>query len=160
MTITTREQSEITTANDSGRQPVVFVHGLWLLASSWDEWRARFEAEGYAVVAVDWPDDPTSVDAALDHPEAFAGKGVLEVADHIEEVVRALDRKPIVIGHSFGGLIAQNDRCRVARDETHQHEDGGQHHEQGGNRQQQPFEGKADHWIIPVAREQKRGCPN
>ena len=62
---------------------------------------------GYAPVAVDWPDDPASFDEALDHPEAFAGKGVLEVADHIEEVVRALDREPIVIGHSFGGLLTQ-----------------------------------------------------
>ena len=107
MTITTREQSEITAANESGKQPVVFVHGLWLLASSWDEWTARFAAEGYAPVAVDWPDDPASFDEALDHPEAFAGKGVLEVADHVEEVVRALDTEPIVIGHSFGGLLTQ-----------------------------------------------------
>jgi pimeloyl-ACP methyl ester carboxylesterase len=107
MTITTREQNEITAANDSGAQPVVFVHGLWLLAESWDAWKARFADEGYAPVAVDWPDDPATVDAALDDPSAFAGKGVLEVADHIEEVVRALDRKPIVIGHSFGGLLTQ-----------------------------------------------------
>jgi non-heme chloroperoxidase len=107
MTITTREQSEITAANESGRQPVVFVHGLWLLASSWDAWKARFEDEGYAAVAVDWPDDPASFDEAIDRPEAFAGKGVVEVADHVEEVVRALDREPIVIGHSFGGLLTQ-----------------------------------------------------
>lgn len=107
MTITTREQSEITAANESGKQPVVFVHGLWLLAGSWDAWSARFESEGYAAVAVDWPDDPDSFDEALAHPEVFAGTGVLEVADHIEEVVRALDRRPIVIGHSFGGLLTQ-----------------------------------------------------
>jgi len=107
MTITTRELSEITAANESGRQPVVFVHGLWLLASSWDAWKARFEDEGYAAVAVDWPGDPATFEDALAHPEAFAGNGVVEVADHIEEVVRALDREPIVIGHSFGGLLTQ-----------------------------------------------------
>lgn len=107
MTITTREQSEITAANESGAQPVVFVHGLWLLAESWDGWKQRFADEGYAAVAVDWPGDPATVDEAIDHPEAFAGVGVIEVADHIEEVVRALDRKPIVIGHSFGGLLTQ-----------------------------------------------------
>jgi non-heme chloroperoxidase len=107
MTITTREQNEITAANESGKQPVVFVHGLWLLASSWDAWKTRFEDEGYAAVAVDWPGDPGTFEAALAHPEAFAGNGVLEVADHVEEVVRALDQQPIVIGHSFGGLLTQ-----------------------------------------------------
>ena len=107
MTITPREQDEVTAANESGKPPVVFVHGLWLLAGSWDAWRERFEGEGFSTVAVDWPDDPASVEAARADPSVFAGKGVIEVADHIEEVVRALDAEPIVIGHSFGGLLAQ-----------------------------------------------------
>jgi non-heme chloroperoxidase len=105
--VTLREHQQVDEANASGRQPVVFVHGLWLLHSSWDAWRAFFEENGYTTVAVDWPDDPATYAEAHAHPEVFAKKSVGQVADHVEEVVRALDRKPIVIGHSFGGLLAQ-----------------------------------------------------
>jgi pimeloyl-ACP methyl ester carboxylesterase len=107
MTTTPREQEEITTANASGHQPVVFVHGLWLLASSWDPWRRLFEERGYATLAPGWPDDPATVPEALAHPEVFAGKSVGQVTDHYAEVIGGLTRKPIVIGHSFGGLITQ-----------------------------------------------------
>jgi non-heme chloroperoxidase len=106
-TVTPREHEQVDAANASGRQPVVFVHGLWLLHSSWDAWRAFFEENGYTTVAVDWPDDPATYAEAHAHPEVFAKKSVGQVADHVEEVVRGLDRKPIVIGHSFGGLLAQ-----------------------------------------------------
>lgn len=99
--------AEIDAANTSGRQPVVFVHGLWLLAGSWHGWRELFEARGYATVAVDWPDDPATVADGRANPSAFAKKTVGQVADHIAEVATALDRKPIVIGHSFGGLLTQ-----------------------------------------------------
>ena len=106
-TITEREAQEVSAANASGKQPVVFIHGLWLLASSWDAWRERFEAEGYATVIVDWPGDAASVaEARLGH-DSLAGVGVQEVTDHIAEVVRGLTIKPIVIGHSFGGLLTQ-----------------------------------------------------
>jgi pimeloyl-ACP methyl ester carboxylesterase len=86
---------------------VVVVHGLWLLASSWDAWRQRFEAEGYATVAVDWPRDPASVEAARSDDQALAGTSVADVADHVAEVVAGLDRKPVLVGHSFGGLLVQ-----------------------------------------------------
>ena len=105
--ITEHEAAQITEANDSGRPPVVFIHGLWLLPSSWDRWREVFEEAGYATLAPGWPDDPETVAEAKEHPEVFAGKSVGQVADHLEEVVGRLTRAPAVIGHSFGGLMAQ-----------------------------------------------------
>jgi non-heme chloroperoxidase len=107
MTTTERERQDVTTANTSGKQPVVFVHGLWLLASSWDGWRGFFDERGYTTLALDWPDDPPNVAEAKAHPEVFAGKSVGQVTAHQAEVIGQLTRKPIVIGHSFGGLITQ-----------------------------------------------------
>jgi len=106
-TLTEHEQSSIDQANASGLTPVVFIHGLWLLPSSWDRWRAVFEEAGYSTVAPGWPDDPETVQEAKEHPEVFAHKTVGQVADHFEEVARALTKKPAVIGHSFGGLLTQ-----------------------------------------------------
>jgi non-heme chloroperoxidase len=105
--ITAPEEEQINTANASRRPPVVFVHGLWLLSSSWDRWRALFDEAGYSTLAPGWPDDPETVEEAKQHPEVFAHKTVGQVADHVEDVIRKLDQKPAVIGHSFGGLIAQ-----------------------------------------------------
>jgi non-heme chloroperoxidase len=105
--ITEHEQRQIGEANGSGRPPVVFVHGLWLLPSSWDRWQKLFGEAGYATLAPGWPDDPETVTEAKAHPEVFAGKSIKEVADHLEDVIRKLERKPAVIGHSFGGLMAQ-----------------------------------------------------
>ncbi len=107
MPITSAEQEQIDLANTSGKQPVVFVHGLWLLASSWDRWRALFEERGYATVAPGWPDDPATVAEGRAHPEVFAGKSVGGITDHVAEVIDGLRAKPVVIGHSFGGLITQ-----------------------------------------------------
>jgi non-heme chloroperoxidase len=106
-TITRGEQEQIEQANASGKTPVVFVHGLWLLPSSWQNWMDLFAEAGYAPLAPGWPDDPESVEAARANPQAIAGKGVVQVADHFAEAIGALDRKPAVVGHSFGGLIAQ-----------------------------------------------------
>ena len=94
-------------ANDTGRRPVVFVHGLWLLPSSWDRWLGVFRDAGYAPLAPGWPDDPRTVSQANENPEAFADKSIGQVVDHYSGLIRKLDQTPAVIGHSFGGLFAQ-----------------------------------------------------
>lgn len=106
-TITAREQAEIDRANASTAQPVVFVHGLWLLPNSWNDWRTYFEEQGFVTLAPGWPDDPATTAEARRDPSVFAHKSVGQVTAHYADVIRALDRKPIVIGHSFGGLITQ-----------------------------------------------------
>ena len=104
---TSHDLQQVADANASGRKPVVFIHGLWLLPSSWDRWAAVFAEAGYAPVLPGWPDDPDTVEEANAHPEVFAGKSVGQVADHFCEVIGKLDQKPAVVGHSFGGLITQ-----------------------------------------------------
>src|SRR3954449_6902834 len=103
--VTEREAEQVERANSSERTPVVFIHGLWLLPSSWDRWVSVFEEAGYAGVTASWPGDPDTVAEAKANPGAFAGKKVGQVADHVAAVIRRLDRKPAVIGHSFGGLL-------------------------------------------------------
>ncbi|MBV9713713.1 MAG: alpha/beta fold hydrolase [Ktedonobacteraceae bacterium] len=105
--LTTQEQQEIDRANAAGKQPVVFVHGLYLLASSWDRWHELFEEQGYTTLAPGWPDDPQTVAGAIDNPEVFANKRIKQVTDHFAEAIGQLKRKPVIVGHSFGGLIAQ-----------------------------------------------------
>ena len=94
-------------ANASGRPPVVFVHGLWLLDSSWDNWDAFFEEAGYTAVAPTWPDDPPTVELAREDPGVFAGKGIGDIAAYQQAIISKLTIKPAIIGHSFGGLLAQ-----------------------------------------------------
>lgn len=106
-TMTVRESAQVEEANASGLTPVVFVHGLWLLPTSWDPWTDYFRAQGFAPLTPGWPDDPDSVDEANARPEAFAGKTVRQIADHYAEVIGGLDHKPVVIGHSFGGMITE-----------------------------------------------------
>ena len=98
---------QVTRANATDAPPVVFVHGLWLLPSSWQRWADLFEAAGYASVLADWPGDPETPAEANAHPEVFAHETVGQVADHIAELIGELDRKPAIVGHSFGGLLAQ-----------------------------------------------------
>src|SRR5947207_4584162 len=105
--LTIHEQQEIDRANQEGKQPVVFVHGLWLLSGSWDPWRALFEEQGYTTLAPGWPDDPDTVEEAKQDPEVFAHKRIRQVTDHYVDAIGKLKTKPAVIGHSFGGLIAQ-----------------------------------------------------
>jgi non-heme chloroperoxidase len=105
-TITEHEAAQVERANASGLTPVVFVHGLWLLPSSWDRWAEVFEA-GYVALTPGWPDDPETVAQAGEHPEVFAHKSIGQVADHFAAIITALATKPAVIGHSFGGLLAQ-----------------------------------------------------
>jgi pimeloyl-ACP methyl ester carboxylesterase len=101
-----REAGQVERANASGRAPVLFIHGLWLLPSSWDPWAGFFEDTGYAALTPDWPDDPETVEEARANPDVLAGKTLGQIADHTAEVIAALDRKPVVIGHSTGGLLA------------------------------------------------------
>lgn len=107
MTLTDRELSQIDAADATGRTPVMFVHGLWLLPSSWDRWAAVFAEAGYAPLTPGWPDDPETVEEARAHPEVFADKTIGDVADHFAEIAGKLSRTPVTIGHSFGGLLAQ-----------------------------------------------------
>jgi len=106
-TITDRELEQIERANATTATPVVFIHGLWLLPSSWDPWATLFEEAGYVALTPDWPDDPPTVQGARAEPEILAKKTLRQVADHTTAVIDALERKPAVIGHSTGGLLAQ-----------------------------------------------------
>ena len=105
--ISVAERAQIQRANISGLHPVVFVHGLWLLPGSWQRWAEAFEEAGYIALMPDWPDDPATVAEANANPGVMAGKTVGQVADHFSAVIGQLERKPAVIGHSFGGLLAQ-----------------------------------------------------
>src|SRR5246500_5389918 len=105
--ISERENREIEAANASGNTPVVFIPGLGLLPSSWTNWGDFFEQAGYPPLTPDWPDDPETVEEARANPEVLAGKSLGQVADHTTEVIEALDMKPVVMGHSTGGLLAQ-----------------------------------------------------
>ena len=105
--ISERENREIQAANASGNTPVVFIHGLWLLPGSWAYWADFFKQAGYAPLTPDWPDDPETVEQARANPDVLAGKNLEQVADHITGIITALDKKPAVIGHSTGGLLAQ-----------------------------------------------------
>ena len=105
--LTRSELEEIARPNTSGKTPVVFVHGLWLLDSSWDRWARFFEDAGYVAVTPGWPNDPPTVEAARADPDVFAGKSVGDVAAYQQTVIEKLDKKPAIIGHSFGGLLVQ-----------------------------------------------------
>jgi non-heme chloroperoxidase len=105
--LTQREREQVERANATAATPVVFIHGLWLLPSSWDPWAALFEEAGYVALTPDWPDDPETVEGARAEPEVLARKTLKQVADHTTQVIDALDKKPALIGHSTGGLLAE-----------------------------------------------------
>ena len=105
MAITAAEQQQIEKANAADATPVVFIHGLWLLPSSWDNWVGFFEENDYAGVTPSWPDDPETVEEARANPDVLAKKTLKQVADHTAKVIRQLDRRPAVMGHSTGGLL-------------------------------------------------------
>ena len=107
MAISKREQREIEAANASGKTPVIFIHGLWLLPSSWAKWVDFFNQAGYASLTPDWPGDPETVEQARANPSVFAKKTLKQVADHTAEIIKALKKKPVLVGHSTGGLVAQ-----------------------------------------------------
>ena len=107
MALSARENREIQAANASGNTPVVFIHGLWLLPSSWANWAGFFKQAGYAPLTPDWPGDPETVAEARANPDVLARKSLKQIADHTIEIIKALKKKPVVIGHSTGGLLAQ-----------------------------------------------------
>src|SRR5260221_3820588 len=100
------EMTQPDTPGGPGR-PVVFVHGLWLHATSWGPWVEFFREAGYAPVAPGWPGDSDTVEETRREPAKVAGKGIDDVVEHYAQIIRGLDGPPVVIGHSFGGLIAQ-----------------------------------------------------
>jgi non-heme chloroperoxidase len=107
MSVTTTTAEQVAEANSTDRTPVVFIHGLWLLPSSWDRWATVFEEAGFVALTPGWPDDPQTVEEAKAHPEVFAHKTIGQVADHYAGVIGQLNKRPAVVGHSFGGLLTQ-----------------------------------------------------
>jgi pimeloyl-ACP methyl ester carboxylesterase len=105
--ISEREGREIEAANASGNATVVLIHGLWVLPSSWANWVDFFKEAGLAPLTPDWPGDPNTVEEARANPNVFAKKTLKQVADHTAEIIDALDKKPALMGHSTGGLVAQ-----------------------------------------------------
>lgn len=101
------DDAQVRRANASGRTPVVFVHGLWLLPRSWAPWAARFEDAGYVAVLPSWPGEARTVTAARRDADALAGATVGKIATHLEGVLDGLDATPALVGHSFGGLLVQ-----------------------------------------------------
>ncbi|WP_027345024.1 alpha/beta hydrolase [Hamadaea tsunoensis] len=91
----------------AGGIPVVFIHGLWLHATSWQPWVRLFEQAGYAPIAPGWPGIAATVEQARDNPDAIADHGIDDVAQHYARIIEALPQRPILVGHSFGGMIAE-----------------------------------------------------
>ncbi|MCF4123375.1 alpha/beta hydrolase [Antribacter sp. KLBMP9083] len=92
----------------SGKLPIVLIHGLWMTPASWDTWAERFRAAGHQVIVPGWPGiDDRSVQDVRSNPEPLKGIGLKQIADHYERIIRTLPVKPIIMGHSFGGVITQ-----------------------------------------------------
>lgn len=95
------------------KAPIVLVHGLWMTPKSWDTWAEYFEAQGHEVIRPGWPGiDDREVADIRNNPAALRGVGLKQIADHYERIIRALPQfasgqKPIIMGHSFGGLLTQ-----------------------------------------------------
>lgn len=102
MSITEREAQQVDRANSSGKTAAVFIHGLWLLPSSWERWANLFEESGFSAVAASWPGDPDTFEQANQNPEVFAGKSIGAIAEHTAEVIGGLQTKPVLVGHSEG----------------------------------------------------------
>src|SRR5580700_10334363 len=91
----------------TGNRPAIFIHGLWLHATSWSPWLDLFRDAGYEPIAPGWPNEPPTVELAREHPEVVANVGIDEVTSQMAQLIDGLDATPIIVGHSFGGLIAE-----------------------------------------------------
>src|SRR5258705_13683766 len=89
------------------KNPIVFIHGLWLHSNTWVPWMEFFSEQGYKTMNPGWPGDGSTVEESRENIAAIANHGITEIADSYAKVIGSLSSKPIVIGHSFGGLIAQ-----------------------------------------------------
>ena len=87
--------------------PIVLIHGLWLTPRSWEGWKARYEQRGHEVLAPAWPGMEREVEALRRDPSVMNGLGITEVVDHYDSIIRGLDTPPVIMGHSFGGLITE-----------------------------------------------------
>ncbi len=94
--------------NIMSKPTIVLIHGLWMTPSSWDTWAERFRAAGHEVIVPGWPGiGDRSVDDIRRDPSALKGIGIAQIVDHYDRIIRALPERPIIMGHSFGGLFAQ-----------------------------------------------------
>ncbi|WP_353813462.1 alpha/beta hydrolase [Agromyces sp. SYSU T00266] len=92
----------------TAKTPIVLIHGLWMTPKSWDTWAERFRSLGHDVIVPGWPGiDDRSVADIRSNPEPLKGIGLEQIADHYEAIIRALPQRPIIMGHSFGGVITQ-----------------------------------------------------
>lgn len=92
---------------DTAPKTIVFVHGLWMTPLSWENWSQRYVAKGYNVIAPAWPGLERDIDAVRKDPDSLAGLDVDQIVDHYESIIKGLDERPIIMGHSFGGLFTQ-----------------------------------------------------
>lgn len=88
-------------------QTIVLVHGLWMTPLSWEKWIERYEGRGHRVLAPAWPGFDRDIEEIRRDPKPYEGLGVTEIASHYDAIIRGLDAPPIIMGHSFGGLITQ-----------------------------------------------------
>ena len=91
----------------TGADTIVLIHGLWMTSLSWEKWTAHYQQRGFKVIARSWPGLEGDIDALRRDPSAIAGLGITDIVDHYESIIRELDRPPIIMGHSFGGLMTQ-----------------------------------------------------
>jgi len=91
----------------SQQDTVVLIHGLWMTPRSWEHWKERFESRGHRVIVPPWPGLDVEVEALRADPTPLAGLGFQKATDHLESIIRELDRPPIIMGHSMGGAVTQ-----------------------------------------------------
>ena len=92
---------------ENSKRTIVLIHGLWMTSLSWEHWVQFYEEQGYKVIARGWPGMDVGIDVLRQDPSAIAAIGLSDIVDHYESIIRDLSEPPIIIGHSFGGLVTQ-----------------------------------------------------